>query len=40
MPPESLLTVENALLARGYPNDAVAAILGGSFRRVAALVWQ
>ncbi|QDN96972.1 hypothetical protein FNV65_12535 [Streptomyces sp. S1A1-8] len=40
MPPESLLTVENALLARGYPNDAVAAILGGNFRRVAALVWQ
>ncbi|MFB7444306.1 membrane dipeptidase [Streptomyces mirabilis] len=40
MPPESLLTVENTLLARGYPNDAVAAILGGNFRRVAALVWQ
>ncbi|MET9386331.1 membrane dipeptidase [Streptomyces sp. NPDC002928] len=40
MPPEDLLTVEDALLARGYPNNAVAAILGGNFRRVAELVWQ
>ncbi|MCX5239177.1 dipeptidase [Streptomyces prunicolor] len=40
MPPEGLLTVEGALRARGYPEDAVAAILGGNFRRVAAQVWQ
>jgi microsomal dipeptidase-like Zn-dependent dipeptidase len=40
MPPEGLLTVEGALRARGYPEDAVAAILGGNFRRVAAQVWR
>ncbi|MFH9403936.1 dipeptidase [Streptomyces sp. NPDC017638] len=40
MPPEELPTVENALLARGYPDDAVTAILGGNFRRVAAQVWR
>jgi microsomal dipeptidase-like Zn-dependent dipeptidase len=40
MAPEGLLTVEEALLARGYPHDAVTAILGGNFRRVAAMVWQ
>ncbi|MFE0423357.1 dipeptidase [Streptomyces sp. NPDC058953] len=40
MPPEGLLTVEDALLARGYPDSAVTAILGGNFRRVAARVWQ
>ncbi|CAL9280083.1 hypothetical protein SUDANB180_07364 [Streptomyces sp. enrichment culture] len=38
--PERLLTVEDALIARGYPDDAVTAILGGNFRRVAAQVWQ
>lgn len=40
LPPEGLLTVEDALVARGYPDDAVTAILGGNFRRVAAQVWQ
>ncbi|MDV9178445.1 membrane dipeptidase [Streptomyces sp. W16] len=40
MPPEGLLTVEGALRARGYPEDAVAAILGGNFRRVAERVWR
>ncbi|MEV8319354.1 hypothetical protein AB0Q95_34870 [Streptomyces sp. NPDC059900] len=40
MPPEGLLTVEDALLSRGYPRDAVIAITGGNFRRVAAQVWQ
>lgn len=40
MPPECLLTVEGALLARGYPDDAVAAMLGGNFRRVAEAVWR
>ncbi|MFF4353563.1 dipeptidase [Streptomyces sp. NPDC001530] len=40
MPPEGLLTVEDALLSRGYPADAVTAILGGNFRRAATLVWQ
>ncbi|MDT0441626.1 dipeptidase [Streptomyces johnsoniae] len=40
MPPEDLLTVGDALLARGYPEDAVTAILGGNFRRVATAVWR
>jgi membrane dipeptidase len=40
MPPEGLLTVEDALRHRGYPDEAVAAILGGNFRRVAAQVWR
>ncbi|MFJ8361836.1 hypothetical protein [Streptomyces sp. NPDC093984] len=40
MPPEGSLTVEDALLARAYPDDAVTATLGGDFRRIAALVWQ
>lgn len=40
MPPEGLLTLEDALLARGYPEDTVTAVLGGNFRRVAALAWQ
>ncbi len=40
MPPEGLLSVEDALLARGYPAQAVAAILGGNFRRVAEQVWR
>ncbi|GAA3244979.1 hypothetical protein GCM10010532_088600 [Dactylosporangium siamense] len=39
MPPEGLLRVEAALEAEGYPPDAVTAILGGNFRRVAAQVW-
>jgi membrane dipeptidase len=39
LPPEELLTVEGALRERGYPADAIAAILGGNFRRVAAQVW-
>lgn len=39
MPPEQLLTVGAALSARGYPDDAVAGIVGGNFRRVAARVW-
>ena len=39
MPPEGLLQVEAALEARGYPPDAVTAILGGNFRRVAGKVW-
>ncbi|WP_181009073.1 MULTISPECIES: dipeptidase [unclassified Streptomyces] len=40
MPPETLLTVEDALLARGYPDDAATAILGGNFHRVASAVWR
>ncbi|NJP99571.1 dipeptidase [Streptomyces zingiberis] len=40
LPPEGLLTVEDALLARGYPGSAVSAILGGNFRRVAQQVWR
>ncbi|GGN85711.1 hypothetical protein GCM10010112_66430 [Actinoplanes lobatus] len=38
-PPEGLFAVEAALRDRGYPADAVAAILGGNFRRVAAQCW-
>jgi membrane dipeptidase len=40
MPPERLLTVEDALRDRGYPDEAVMAILGGNFHRVAEQVWQ
>lgn len=40
LPPEGLLGVEQALRSRGYPDDAVAAILGGNFRRVAQQVWR
>jgi membrane dipeptidase len=39
MPPERLLLVGAALAGRGYPDEAVAAILGGNFRRVAGQVW-
>lgn len=38
--PEVTLTVESELLGRGYPAEAVAGILGGNFRRVAAQVWR
>jgi microsomal dipeptidase-like Zn-dependent dipeptidase len=40
MPPEGLLVVEPALRDRGYPHEAVAAIVGGNFRRVAAQAWK
>ena len=40
MPPETLLTVEAALLNRGYPAEIVTGIVGGNFRRVAADVWK
>ncbi|WP_426513986.1 dipeptidase [Dactylosporangium sp. McL0621] len=40
MPPEGLLGVGAALRERGYPDDAVGAILGGNFRRVAARSWR
>ncbi|UQT61928.1 hypothetical protein M4V62_23145 [Streptomyces durmitorensis] len=39
-PSTSSVLSTDALLARGYPHDAVAVILGGNFRRVAALVWR
>jgi membrane dipeptidase len=39
LPPEKLFTVGDVLRGRGYPQDAVAAILGGNFRRVAGQVW-
>ena len=38
--PEVTITVEGALLERGYPQEAVDGILGGNFRRVATEVWQ
>ena len=37
--PEEFLGVGAALRERGYPDDAVTAILGGNFRRVAAAAW-
>ena len=37
--PEEFLGVGAALRERGYPDDAVAAIVGGNFRRVAAAAW-
>ncbi|NJQ15408.1 dipeptidase [Streptomyces bohaiensis] len=40
MPPEELLTLEDALLARGYPDEAVTGIMGGNFYRVAEQVWE
>ena len=33
--PETLLSAGQAVHARGYPEDAIAGILGGNFRRVA-----
>lgn len=38
--PEGLLQVGTALGEAGYPADAVTAILGGNFGRVASQVWQ
>ena len=40
MPPEGLLQVEAALRSRGYPDLAVAGILGQNFRRVAEQAWN
>ncbi|WP_432503330.1 dipeptidase [Kineococcus arenarius] len=37
--PEELLTVEEALRGRGYPEETVCAVLGGNFRRVAQDGW-
>jgi microsomal dipeptidase-like Zn-dependent dipeptidase len=34
------MQVGTALSEAGYPADAVAAILGGNFRRVAEQVWK
>ncbi|MEV6304206.1 membrane dipeptidase [Actinoplanes sp. NPDC051861] len=39
-PPEGLFAVEGALRELGYPEQAIAAILGGNFRRVAAECWS
>jgi membrane dipeptidase len=40
MPPERLLEVEDGLRGRGYPDEAISAILGGNFLRVAQQVWK
>ena len=40
MPPEGLLHVGTALTDRGYPAPAIAAILGGNFRRIADQAWR
>lgn len=40
MPPEEFLGIGGALRRRGYPDDAIRAITGGNFARVAAQVWQ
>ena len=39
MPPETLFRLGMALRDRGYPSDAVTAILGGNFRRAAGQSW-
>jgi membrane dipeptidase len=39
VPPETLLRLGMALRDRGYPSDAITAILGGNFRRVAGQSW-
>lgn len=40
LPLEELVSVDDALRHRGYPEEHVAAILGGNFRRVADNVWH
>ena len=40
LPPERLLEVGDRLRERGYPDRAVAAILGGNFLRVAGQLWR
>ncbi|MFC6020645.1 dipeptidase [Plantactinospora solaniradicis] len=40
MPPEDLLNVSTALHERGYPADAIQAIVSGNFRRIAEQVWK
>ena len=37
-PPEALLPITEMMVAHGYPDGAVAAILGGNWRRVAGQV--
>ena len=39
MPPERFPAITEALLARGYGEDDIAAILGGNMRRVASASW-
>lgn len=38
--PEALPSVAEGLLARGHSEDAVRAIIGGNFLRVAGVVWK
>ena len=38
--PEDLETLVAALMARGYPAQAITGILGGNFLRVASSVWR
>jgi membrane dipeptidase len=38
--PEDLLCLDDALALRGYDDAAIAAVLGGNFRRVAGQVWR
>lgn len=40
LPPEGLLSAEDALRDHGYSATDTAAVLGGNFRRVAERVWQ
>lgn len=39
-PPTRIAEIVGELLALGYPRDAITAILGGNWRRVAAQVWR
>lgn len=40
LPPTRIVEIVQVLLDWGYPDDAIAAILGGNWRRVAAKVWK
>jgi membrane dipeptidase len=40
VPPEALPPLEAELAGLGYPEDAIAGIMGGNFLRVAQQVWQ
>jgi membrane dipeptidase len=40
VPPEELTSIVEGLLARGYGDEDIRAILGGNFRRMAATVWK
>ncbi|NMN98052.1 membrane dipeptidase [Antrihabitans stalactiti] len=40
VPPEDTLTLDAVLRVRGHDDDAIAAVMGGNFMRIAREVWQ